>query len=68
MVNKAFMPIYAFFAKNALRREMLLVMSAKLFILFLIAKFLFAHPIDHALTTGDLAQHYIGAAPTTHVS
>lgn len=67
MVNKALMPIYVFFTKNALRREMFLVMIAKLFILFLIAKFLFAHPIDHALTAHDLAQHYMGVAQTSRV-
>ncbi|EKD70445.1 MAG: hypothetical protein ACD_46C00533G0006 [uncultured bacterium] len=51
--------ILAFTNRTPYRRDIFLVLILKLLALLVIWKLFFSHPIDHSLTTTQLAQHYL---------
>jgi hypothetical protein len=51
--------IMQFFADNRFRREMIVIISIKLFALFLIWECFFSHPLEENLKSADVAHHFI---------
>jgi len=52
-------PLRTFFTKNPYRKEISLVIAAKLIGLFLLWWLCFSHPMDKQLTSQQVAQHLL---------
>jgi hypothetical protein len=48
-----------FISRTTYRKEIMLVLALKLFLLWLLWMFFFSHPADVNLTKEEMAQHFI---------